>query len=83
MSIAKNNMKIAVILGTRPEIIKLSPVIRELQNRKLDYFIIHTNQHYSLGMDQAFFNQLGLPSAKYNLGIKESMHGQMIGKMIF
>lgn len=75
-------MKIALILGTRPEIIKLSPVIRELQNRRVEYFIIHTNQHYSPGMDQAFFDQLGLPSVKYNLGIKETLHGQMIGKMI-
>lgn len=75
-------MKIAIILGTRPEIIKLSPVIRECLERKLDFFILHTNQHYSPNMDQDFFSELSLPQPKYNLGIKESLHGQMTGKML-
>jgi UDP-N-acetylglucosamine 2-epimerase (non-hydrolysing) len=38
---------IALILGTKSEIIKMSPIIRELQERKIDFFIIHSNQHYS------------------------------------
>jgi UDP-N-acetylglucosamine 2-epimerase (non-hydrolysing) len=48
-------MKIAFILGTRPEIIKLAPVIKECQKRKLNFFIIHTNQHYSENLDKIFF----------------------------
>ena len=40
-------MKLCIILGTRPEIIKMGPVIRYCESRKLDYFIIHTGQHYS------------------------------------
>jgi UDP-N-acetylglucosamine 2-epimerase (non-hydrolysing) len=79
---SENTMKIAIILGTRPEIIKLSPVIRECQKQGLDFFILHTNQHYSENMDKTFFEELHLPTPKYNLGIKESLHGQMIGKMI-
>jgi UDP-N-acetylglucosamine 2-epimerase (non-hydrolysing) len=62
-------MKIAIILGTRPEIIKLSPIVRELQKRKIDYFIIHSNQHYSPEMDEIFFKELQLPLPKYNLNI--------------
>ncbi len=61
-------MKLCIVLGTRPEIIKLSPVIRELAKRKTDYFIIHTNQHYSDNMDAVFFKELKLPLPKYNLG---------------
>jgi UDP-N-acetylglucosamine 2-epimerase (non-hydrolysing) len=75
-------MKIAIILGTRPEIIKLSPIMRECQKQGLDFFILHTNQHYSDNMDKTFFEELHLPTPKYNLGIRESLHGQMIGKMI-
>src|SRR3989338_3241043 len=60
-------MKIGIILGTRPEIIKLSPIIRECEKRKLDYFVIHTNQHYSYEMDKSFFEELNLPLPKYNL----------------
>ena len=60
-------MKIGLIFGTRPEIIKLAPLIRELENRKIDYFMIHTNQHYSYEMDKLFFDELKLPIPKYNL----------------
>ena len=38
-------MKIAILVGTRPEIIKMAPVIRECRKRKLDYFVIHSKQH--------------------------------------
>ncbi len=58
---------IAIALGTRPEIIKMSPIIRECETRSLDYFILHSGQHYSYEMDQAFFEDLALPEPKYNL----------------
>jgi len=51
-------VSIAIILGTRPEIIKMSPVIRECEQRGMDYFILHTGQHYSYNMDRVFFEQL-------------------------
>lgn len=75
-------MKISVIFGTRPEIIKLSPVIRALKEKKLNFFIIHTNQHYDKNMDEIFLKELGLPKAKYNLGIGSGTHGNMTGRML-
>lgn len=75
-------MKHCIILGTRPEIIKMSPVIREMIRRSLDYFIIHTNQHYSEKMDSLFFKELGLPKPKYNLDIGSGSHGEQTGRMI-
>ncbi len=42
---------IAIVLGTRPEIIKMSPVIRECERKEIDYFILHIGQHYSYEMD--------------------------------
>lgn len=75
-------MKIAIILGTRPEIIKMSPIIREVQNNALDYFILHSGQHYSYDLDTVFFNQLNLPPAKYNLRIGSSSHAEQTGKML-
>ena len=62
-------MKIAIILGTRPEIIKMSPIIRECARRGLDYYILHTGQHYSFEMDCVFFDELELPAARYNLDV--------------
>jgi len=75
-------MKIAIILGTRPEIIKMSPIIRECEERGLDYFILHTGQHYSYNMDRVFFEQLELPEAKYNLDVGSGSHAEQTGKML-
>ncbi len=75
-------MKIAVILGTRPEIIKMSPIIRECEKRGLDHYILHTGQHYSYEMDRIFFEQLRLPEVKYNLDVGSGMHGEQTGKML-
>ncbi len=75
-------MSTAIILGTRPEIIKMSPVIRECERRGMDYFILHTGQHYSYNMDRVFFEQLKLPEAKYNLEAGSGAHGEQTGKML-
>ena len=75
-------MKISIILGTRPEIVKCSPIIRECEKLHLDYFILHTGQHYSYNMDKVFFDQLELPEAKYNLDVGSGRHGQQTGKML-
>ena len=75
-------MKHCILLGTRPEIIKLSSLIRECRARRLDYFIIHTNQHYSDAMDTIFFKDLDLPQSTYNLNIGSGSHGEQTGKML-
>ncbi len=75
-------MKTCIILGTRPEIIKMSPLIRQYEKQKLDYFILHTNQHYSENLDKIFFDELDLPQPKYNLGIGSGTHGEQTGKML-
>jgi UDP-N-acetylglucosamine 2-epimerase (non-hydrolysing) len=75
-------VKIAVVLGTRPEIIKMSPVIRELERRQENYFILHTGQHYSYNLDRVFFEQLKLPQAKYNLEVGSGSHAQQTGKIL-
>jgi UDP-N-acetylglucosamine 2-epimerase (non-hydrolysing) len=75
-------MKVAIVLGTRPEIIKMSPVIREVENQRLSYFILHTGQHYSYNMDKVFFDSLKLPKPKYNLKIGSGTHAEQTGKML-
>ncbi|MDO8608924.1 MAG: UDP-N-acetylglucosamine 2-epimerase (non-hydrolyzing) [bacterium] len=75
-------MKICFILGTRPEIIKLSPVIRQCVDQKIDHFIIHSNQHYSQNMDDIFFKELELEPPQYNLNVGSGLHGEMTGKIL-
>lgn len=62
-------MTIAIILGTRPEIIKMAPIIWECERRCLDYFVLHTRQHYSYQMDRVFFEELELSRPEYNLDV--------------
>lgn len=75
-------MKIGFVLGTRPEIIKTSPVIKQLQKEKINFFIIHTGQHYSYFMDKTFFEELNIPNPEYNLNIGSGTHGMQTGKML-
>ena len=75
-------MKIAIVVGTRPEIIKMSPIIRECQKQNLNYFIIHTGQHYSYEMDRIFFEELELPEPKYNLNVGSGSHAEETSKIL-
>lgn len=75
-------MRVGIVLGTRPEIIKLAPVIEELGARSLDCVIIHTNQHYDWEMDAQFFEEMELPAADLNLGVGSGRHGAQTGQML-
>lgn len=71
-------MKICVLIGTRPEVVKMSPIIKECKKQGLDYYVLHTGQHYSHNLDGVFFEQLGLPPPKYNLKVgSDTEVGQM------
>lgn len=76
--------KVCVVVGTRPGIIKFSPIIRELEKRKQNFFIIHTGQHYSYSMDKVFFDELELPEPKYKLlsVAKSRFHGIQTARML-
>ena len=73
---------VCIILGTRPEIVKMSPVIREYQERGQDFFVIHSGQHYSYNMDAIFFKELELEAPKYNIGVGSGKHGAQTGTML-
>ncbi|MCC6953895.1 MAG: UDP-N-acetylglucosamine 2-epimerase (non-hydrolyzing) [Deltaproteobacteria bacterium] len=75
-------MKIAIVVGTRPEVIKMCPVIRECQARGVNFFIIHSNQHYSAQMDAVFFQELEIPAPKYNLHVGSGTHGNQTGNIM-
>ena len=75
-------MKISVVLGTRPEIIKLAPLIKELQRKQADFFVLHTGQHYSYQLDKVFFDQLELPQPRYNIDVGSGSHAEETGKML-
>lgn len=76
-------MKIAIILGTRPEIIKLSPLMRLLESRSdTSYCVIHSNQHYTSSLDRVFFAELGLVQANYHLDVGSGTDAQQTAKIL-
>lgn len=75
-------MKIGIVVGTRPEIIKMAPVIRECMSRRVPFFIIHSNQHYSADMDSIFFEELNLPAPNYNLHVGSGLHSNQTGNIL-
>jgi UDP-N-acetylglucosamine 2-epimerase (non-hydrolysing) len=74
-------MKIASVVGARPNFVKLAPVSRELRKR-FDEVIIHTGQHYNYEMDKIFFDDMGIPVPNYHLGVGSGNHGYQTGEML-
>ena len=75
-------MKIATVLGTRPEIIKMAPIIDEIARRGIDQIVLHTGQHYDDEMSDAFFRDLEIPAPDYNIHVGSGTHGRQTGLMM-
>lgn len=75
-------MKIATVLGTRPEIIKMAPIIDEISKRGIDQIILHTGQHYDKEMSDNFFRDLEIPAPDYNIQVGSGTHGRQTGLMM-
>jgi len=75
-------MKLCIVVGTRPEIIKMSPIINECLERDIPFDLIHTKQHFSENMSDVFFKELELPEPAFSFEIKSGGHGQQIASML-
>ncbi len=71
-----NSHSIVVALGTRPEIIKLAPIIRLLGERAR---VVHTGQHYDAGLSKVFFDAFGLPEPSHRIEIGGETRATQIG----
>ena len=77
-----DTMKIAVVLGTRPEIIKMAPIIDEIIKRRIDLTVIHTGQHYDVEMSDNFFRDLEIPAPDYNIHVGSGSHAKQTALMM-
>lgn len=76
-----SRMKVMTIIGTRPEIIKLSEIIKKC-NIYFDHVLVHTGQNYDYTLNEVFFKELGLREPDYYLGVMGDNLGQTIGNII-
>ncbi|AFN75903.1 UDP-N-acetylglucosamine 2-epimerase [Melioribacter roseus P3M-2] len=74
-------MKIAFVVGARPQFIKLAPFCQRKELLR-NTIIIHTGQHFDKEMSDLFFNELNIPEPNYYLGINSGNHGEQTGKML-
>lgn len=74
-------MKVASIVGARPQFIKAAVVSGQLRGR-VQETLIHTGQHFDYDMSKRFFDELGIPKPDYNLGISGGSHASMTAAML-
>jgi len=73
---------IFTVVGTRPEIIKVAPVVRACIDNHVTNRIVHTGQHYSYELDSLIFEDLSLPIPDYNLKIGSGSHAEETAKAL-
>lgn len=74
-------LKLMTILGTRPEIIKMSEIIKKC-DKYFDHILVHTGQNYDYTLNEVFFKDLGLREPNYYLGVVGENLGQTMGNVI-
>ncbi|WP_456378798.1 non-hydrolyzing UDP-N-acetylglucosamine 2-epimerase [Lutibacter sp.] len=75
--------KIVTILGARPQFVKAAVLSRVISKyNTVEEIIIHTGQHYDANMSAVFFEEMEIPTPKYNLEINGLSHGAMTGQML-
>jgi UDP-N-acetylglucosamine 2-epimerase (non-hydrolysing) len=80
----RSNRKIIhLVAGARPNFMKIAPLYHALKQRAwCTPVLIHTGQHYDLGMSDVFFRDLGLPTPDVSLGIGGGSHADQLGKVV-
>jgi len=71
-----------VVAGTRPEIVKMAPIIRALEAKHLPYIFVHCGQHYDYNMSQQFIEELELPEPHYGFKVKAYSPGLQTARIL-
>ena len=69
-----------IVVGTRPEIIKMAPLVKAFQRLRIPFILVHTAQHYDYNLSQQFIEELQLPKPDYNLKIGSATHAEQTAK---
>ncbi|NNF12640.1 MAG: UDP-N-acetylglucosamine 2-epimerase (non-hydrolyzing) [Gemmatimonadetes bacterium] len=75
--------KILLVVGARPNFMKIAPILRELDERSWAHSVLlHTGQHYDADMSQTFFEDLGIREPDIHLGVGSGPHGWQTGQIL-
>ena len=76
-------MKLIHVVGTRPNFMKIAPIMREASKyESIEQVLIHTGQHYDENMSEWFFRELGIPLPDVNLGVGSGPHGKQTSEIM-
>ncbi len=76
-----SKLKLMIVMGTRPEIIKLSEIIKKC-DKYFDLTLVHTGQNYDYTLNKIFFEELGLREPDFYLGVVGENLGQTMGNVL-
>lgn len=74
--------RVMLVVGTRPEVVKMAPVIRGLEKIKADFAFVHTGQHYDYNMSRKMIDDLQLPSPDYSFKLRISSPIELMAQMM-
>ena len=75
-------MRAALVVGARPNFMKIAPLMREFKIRNVDTILIHTGQHYDENMSKVFFEDLELPEPDIYLGVGSGSHAEQTARVM-
>ena len=76
-------LKILNVVGARPNLPKIAPLIREMQrHREVEPILVHTGQHYDANLSDIFFRQMGIPEPQVNLEVGSGSHAAQTGEIL-
>ena len=76
-------LKIVNVVGTRPNFVKIAPLVREMDKHpEIRHLLVHTGQHYDAAMSRLFFDDLNIPKPDINLGVGSDSDVRQTGKIM-
>ena len=75
-------MKVLVVVGARPNFMKVAPILAALTARGHQAVLVHTGQHYDAAMSDAFFADLGMPTPDHHLGVGAGSHAEQTARVM-
>ena len=76
------NLHVLHVVGTRPNFMKVAPVIAALRERSIHQTLVHTGQHYDVRLSETIFKELDLPDPDFNLGVGSLSHARQTAEIL-